>query len=243
MSIDSLRSGAIRICFDPSLNAYKSKCRILIEGQMLDTGTADRRRADQDPVAARCRSFCSAKAASSPKASRLRSSAARTMRWSSTRCRARTPASVPIRRLSYTMTFTGTPTSDGRVDLFMVDGRWNTSTRVHEGDTADEIAANGGVVTHRRGRSSVRRATACAAAVITLTAKNAGTVGNCLNVIYNWHQRRDYAPVGVKMACSPSGGSKAPTSPSRCRTIRPFSASAATAASACCTPMTTGRMR
>ena len=40
MSIDSLRSGAIRICFDPSLNAYKSKCRILIEGQKLDTGTA-----------------------------------------------------------------------------------------------------------------------------------------------------------------------------------------------------------
>ena len=28
------------ICFDPSLNAYPNKCRILIEGQMLDTGTA-----------------------------------------------------------------------------------------------------------------------------------------------------------------------------------------------------------
>ena len=40
MSIDSLRSGAIRICFDPSLNAYPNKCRILLEGQMLDTGTA-----------------------------------------------------------------------------------------------------------------------------------------------------------------------------------------------------------
>ena len=41
MSIDSLRSGAIRICFDPSLNAYPNKCRILLEGQMLDTGTAE----------------------------------------------------------------------------------------------------------------------------------------------------------------------------------------------------------
>src|SRR6478752_8629281 len=40
MSIDSLRSGAIRICFDPSLNEYPNKCRILVEGQMLDTGTA-----------------------------------------------------------------------------------------------------------------------------------------------------------------------------------------------------------
>src|SRR6188472_3168446 len=40
MAIDSLRSGAIRICFDSSLNAYKSKCRILLEGQMLDSGTA-----------------------------------------------------------------------------------------------------------------------------------------------------------------------------------------------------------
>ena len=40
MSIDSLRSGAIRICFSDALNAYPSKCRILIEGQMLDTGQA-----------------------------------------------------------------------------------------------------------------------------------------------------------------------------------------------------------
>ena len=36
MAIDSLRSGAIRICFDPSLNAYPNRCRILVEGQMLD---------------------------------------------------------------------------------------------------------------------------------------------------------------------------------------------------------------
>src|SRR5262245_18217576 len=40
MSIDSLRSGNIRICFDPSLNAYPSKCGILLEGQMLDSGLA-----------------------------------------------------------------------------------------------------------------------------------------------------------------------------------------------------------
>ena len=41
MSIDSLRSGAIRICFDPSLNAYPNRCRILVEVQMLDTGVAE----------------------------------------------------------------------------------------------------------------------------------------------------------------------------------------------------------
>src|SRR5262245_19943041 len=38
MSIDSLRSGAIRICFDPSLNVFPNRCRLLIEGQKLPEG-------------------------------------------------------------------------------------------------------------------------------------------------------------------------------------------------------------
>ena len=38
------------------------------------------------------------------------------------------------------LTFTGPATSDGRIDLFIGDGRWNTSTRIVEGDTADDIA-------------------------------------------------------------------------------------------------------
>ncbi len=36
-----------------------------------------------------------------------------------------------------------------------------------------------------------------AAGVITLTARNAGLVGNYLNMEYNWHGRNGYAPAGV----------------------------------------------
>ena len=40
MSIDSLRSGAIRICFDPSLNAYPNRCRILVGPDSCGGGDA-----------------------------------------------------------------------------------------------------------------------------------------------------------------------------------------------------------
>lgn len=40
MSVNSLRDGFVTMCFDSSLNAYDGGCRVLLEGQMLATGTA-----------------------------------------------------------------------------------------------------------------------------------------------------------------------------------------------------------
>jgi hypothetical protein len=196
MSIDSLRSGAIRICFDPSLNAYKNKCRILVEGQKLDIGTA---------VSGELLKIPSLRDADilfgegSIIAEGLKTAFAccpahemefYALPWDDADMGATTAA-------VYTLTFTGPATSDGRVDLFMVDGRYNTSTRVHEGDTADEIATN--VAMSLNGEPGLPYTAAAAAGVITLTAKNKGTVGNGMNAIYNWHERRDYAPAGVTM--------------------------------------------
>lgn len=197
MSIDSLRSGAIRICFDPSLNAYKNKCRILIEGQKLDTGTAASGELLKIPslrdvdilfgegsiigeglkVAFLCCPNNAMEFYALP--------------WDDDDMGATTKA-------AYTMTFTGTATSDGRVDIFMVDGRYNTSTRVHEDDTPEMIATN--VALALNNEVGLPYVAAAALGVVTLTAKNAGTVGNGLNAIYNWHQRRDYAPTDVEMA-------------------------------------------
>ena len=141
MSIDSLRSGAIRICFDPSLNAYKSKCRILIEGQMLDTGTAASGELIKIPS---LRDVDLLFGEGSIIAEGLKTAFLCcpnhameffALPWKD--------ADVGADQAAvYTLTFTGTAESDGRVDLFMVDGRYNTSTRVHEGDTPEEIATN-----------------------------------------------------------------------------------------------------
>ena len=43
---------------------------------------------------------------------------------------------------AYTITITGDATSDGVVDLFIADGRYNSTTRVYEGDTPTDIASN-----------------------------------------------------------------------------------------------------
>jgi phage tail sheath gpL-like len=196
MSIDSLRSGAIRICFDPSLNAYKSKCRILIEGQKLDTGAAVSGELIKIPS---LRDVDTLFGEGSIIAEGLKTAFA---------CcpnNAMEFFALPFddadvgatTKAAYTLTFTGPAASDGRVDIFMVDGRYNTSVRVYEADTAEEIAAN--VATALNAEPGLPFDALAATGVITLTAKNAGTVGNGLNVIYNWHQRRDYAPVGVTM--------------------------------------------
>jgi phage tail sheath gpL-like len=196
MSIDSLRSGAIRICFDPSLNAYRNKCRILIEGQMLDSGTAIDGALIKIPS---LRDVDELFGFGSIIAEGLKTAflccGNNAMEFYALPHK---DASVgAVAKAAYTLTFTGPATSDGRVDLFMADGRYNTSTRVREGMTADEIAA--AVNANIMAEPGFMYDSVAAAGVITLTAKNAGTVGNGLNVIYNWHQRRDYAPKGVAL--------------------------------------------
>jgi phage tail sheath gpL-like len=194
MSIDSLRSGAIRICFDPSLNAYPSKCRILLEGQMLTVGTADPDTLIKIPA---LRDVDAMFGAGSVIAEGLKTAFAccpsQAMEFfalprSATSLGASTAA-------VYTITFTGPATSDGRVDLFIGDARWNTSTRVHIDDTADEIAA--AVADNMNQDPTFPFTVVAALGVITLTAKNKGSVGNCGPIIYNWHQRQSYAPLGV----------------------------------------------
>jgi phage tail sheath gpL-like len=194
MSIDSLRSGAIRICFDPSLNAYPNRCRILVEGQMLDSGTAE------DGALIKIPSlkdvdllFGEGSIIAEGLKTAFLCCPAGVMEFYALPWMDATVGAGA--KAAYTVTFTGTAESDGRVDLFLVDGRYNTSVRVHEGDTADEIASS--VALELNSEAGLPFIAVAAAGVITLTAKNGGTVGNAVNIIYNWHQRRDYAPVGI----------------------------------------------
>ena len=194
MSIDSLRSGAIRICFDPSLNAYPSKCRILLEGQMLDEGTAEPDALIKIPS---LRDVDTLFGEGSVMAEGLKTGFGccpnGAMEFYALP-RSDQSAGATTKAV-YTITFTGPATSDGRIDLFIGDGRWNTSTRVVEGDTATDIAT--AVMNTLMAEAGLPFDVTSAAGIITLTAKNAGTVGNCMVPIWNWHHRRDYAPLGV----------------------------------------------
>src|SRR5262245_4768292 len=134
MSIDSLRSGQIRICFDPSLNVYPNKCRILLEGQMLDTGTAEDGALIKIPS---LRDVDVLFGEGSVIAEGLRTGFGccpnHAMEFYAL---PRKDASVgAVAKAVYTLTFTAVAPatealSDGRIDLFLGDGRWNTSTRI-----------------------------------------------------------------------------------------------------------------
>src|SRR3954466_4591122 len=124
MSIDSLRSGQIRICFDPSLNAYPNKCRILLEGQMLDTGTAVDEELIKIPA---LRDVDVLFGEGSVIAEGLKTAfGCCTNQAMEFFALPRKDAAVgappnPV----YPLTFDGTAETAGRIDLFMGDGRWN----------------------------------------------------------------------------------------------------------------------
>ena len=88
----------------------------------------------------------------------------------------------------------------GRIDLFIGDGRWNTSTRILAGMKDDEVAAAvAASLQNEQGLPfDVVQGDPLAGSgegnIVRLTAKNAGTVGNCISIINNWHERRNYAP-------------------------------------------------
>jgi len=201
MAIDSLRSGQIRICFDPSLNVFPNKCRILLEGQMLDTGTATEDELIKIPA---LRDVDALFGEGSIIAEGLKTAFGccpnHAMEFYAL---PRKDAGVGASgKATYTVTITGPATSDGRFDLFIGEGRYNTSTRVREGDTATDIGAS--VAAELQDVVGLPFDVTVAAGVITLASKNAGTVNNHVGVLYNWHDRRDYAPQGVDVVVAQS---------------------------------------
>lgn len=196
MSIDSLRSGAIRICFDPSLNEFPNKCRILVEGQMLDTGTAVAGELIKIPS---LRDTDELFGEGSVIAEGLRTAFGccpqQVMEFFALPHKDADVAATT--KAVYTITITEDAGSDGRIDIFMMDSKYNTSTHIVEGMTPTDMAA--AVVLEMNAVPGFPYVATSALGVITLTAKNAGTVGNCAMPIFNWHQRRDYAPAGIEV--------------------------------------------
>lgn len=196
MSIDALRDGFVKLCFDPSLNVYKGKCRILLEGQFFDPGSGCDVVPDKVMRVASLRQVDCQFGAGSVLAEALKvafgccGNNANEI-WVIPREDAATAV-----KATYTMTFTGPASTDGRIDIYWGDSRYNISVRITEGMTATQIAA----AVLAALPAGFPYTGAAAAGVITLTAKNGGTVGNFLNPQINWHGRLDYFPEGVNVA-------------------------------------------
>jgi phage tail sheath gpL-like len=190
MAIDSLRDGFVRLCFDPSANILGDQCRMVLEGQKLATGTAT---ADTLVKVTSARDIDTMFGAGSVLAEALKTAIGCCGNDAIEIMALPREDAVGSSAAVYTATVAGPATSDGRVDIYWGDSRWNISVRVSAGDTADDIAA---AIQASVGEDFPYTATV-ATNVVTLTAKSQGTVGNYLNAEVNWHGRNGYMPEGV----------------------------------------------
>lgn len=183
-----LADGFVQLCLDTSLNFFDGKCRVLLEGEYrAGTGgvVADVLR----PVPTN-RNLDSLFGAGSVLAESLK------------KVFCACPSNVEVFVLprvgvgtaaTYTLTVAGPATSDGRVELFMIDRDYSIDIAVTSGMTATAIAA--AIVAALP--ANFPYTAAAVAGVITLTSLNLGEVGNYLNVDFNWRRMVNYAPLGV----------------------------------------------
>lgn len=110
----------------------------------------------------------------------------------------------------YTMTVAGPATSDGQIDIFLGDRTYSVDrVLVTSGDTATAIAT----AIEAAIPASFPYVVTRSGAVITMTAKSAGTVGNFLNPVVNWKAFQNYFPTGVTITtvqATPGAGDPQP---------------------------------
>jgi phage tail sheath gpL-like len=196
MPIDSLRDGFVRLCFDPSANVLGDKCRMVLEGQYYVPALGCTVVPNVLTKITSVRDIDCQFGAGSVLAESLKKSIS---------CCGNDAVEIfALPRLdaagavkaAYTLTVTGTAIDDGRVDIYWGDASYNISVRITAGMTPAQIATAIAAGIH----SDFPYVGVAAAGVITLTARNGGTVGNYLNPLVNWHGRNNYLPTGVTFA-------------------------------------------
>lgn len=192
MAQDALSDGFVRLCIDPSLNFYGEGCKVLVEGQVTSDATAALNEVT-------CVTSLTGVEERFGQGSILTESLRKVFCQAPNRIsvyalpRADAVAAVAA---VYTLTVAGPATSDGRVQLFMGDGDYSIDIGIDEGDTAADIAT---LIAAEVSPDFPYIATA-AADVVTFTARNAGTIGNHLSVIYsNLGSCNSITPEGVDL--------------------------------------------
>ena len=202
MALDALRSGFVTLCIDPNLNYYDPQCKVLIEGQLPDAptdGSVTYAAADQVievPSAGQAAGMFGngVLAASVAKAFCACPSGVNIF------VLPRTPDVSDVAAV-YTMTFDGTATTPGRVQIFALDADYIVDIMVNTGDTAAMIATQVAAAYNALpGFPYTAVADTTTDANVILTAVDRGTIGNYLNPIYNYTGRPNVAPGGITMA-------------------------------------------
>lgn len=194
MAQEALSDGYVNLCIDPSLNFADGTCRVFIEGQVYDPDLGCPIVPDVIVRVNSVRDVDCQFGPGSPLAEAIKKAMCQCPSGIEVYALPRLDSTDPDAAAAvYTLTVAGTATSDGRATFFMGDSEYNIDVRVREGETAAQIAA---IIAAAVPETFPFTATV-AGAVITLTAKNKGTIGNHLNVIYNWAGRSGYAPSGV----------------------------------------------
>lgn len=195
MALDALRSGFVTLCFDTSLNFVSGRCRLLLEGQYLPAGLPNPAAADTVLQITSERDIDDLLGAGSILAEAVRHAFCTCPSGSDIFVLPR-PDAVGAVQAQYTITIGGPATSDGTFSLFMLDEEYSVDVIVLNGDTAATIATNVAAALP----PNFPYTAVVVGNVITLTARNGGTVGNFLTPIYNWRGLANYAPDGVTVA-------------------------------------------
>lgn len=197
MAQEALADGQVSVCIDPSLNYYDGKCRVLVEGQYVpNLLLAQPVVADKPMLVPTVRQVDNLFTAGSILAEALKTIFCTCAQNIEIYALPRADAGGATKAV-YTMTVTGPATSDGTIDIFLGNKEYMVEgVEVVSGDTAASIATAIAAAIP----DAFPYVVTVVGAVITATAKNAGTVGNYLNPVYNWKGFSNYAPAGISIA-------------------------------------------
>ena len=197
MAQDLLASGFVKLCIDPSLNFYDGKCRVLVEGQYVPNPLLATPVIPDIPVQITSTRYIDQMfTAGSVLAESLKAVFCSCPDYIEVYALPREDAAGAV-AATYEITITGPATSDGTFTLFLGNKDYSVSAIVTAGDTAAVIAA---AVAAEIPANFPYTVTDLGTGVLQLVAKNAGTVGNFLNPIYNWAGWQNYAPTGVTVS-------------------------------------------
>lgn len=199
MPQDILADGFVQLCVDTSLNFFEGKCRVLVEGQYDSAITATV--ADKLIAVPTSRDISAMFGVGSQLTEALE---AMFCQCPNNIELFAIPRADPVGGTvaAYTITITGTATSDGRMDFFIFDGKYPIDFAVAEGETATQIATKLAAAIP----VDFPFTAVAAAGVVTLTARAGvkGIAGNNLGIKYGWMGRTGYNPAGVTVAVAQS---------------------------------------
>lgn len=193
MPADVLSDNFVNLCISSEANWFGEGCRILVEGQMTDDGSSVANKIV--PVTGQMDIETRFGVGSILSESLKTVFCACPGLWASVYALARVDDAAAVKAV-YTLTVTGPATTDGRVTIFWGNDTYKIDIGVDAGDTATVIAQ---AIADAIPDAFPYEATV-AGGVITLTARNAGTISNNLQAIYNWQDRINFAPDGVELA-------------------------------------------